>query len=85
MNYLRFKHLMHVTLFVLSSYVLELFLYGFAGQDPCVCQSIDFVTLSPHLVLTAASSAHWRHTNSIASCYRKGIIHKLASWVLKER
>ena len=79
---------MHVTLFILSSYVLEpffVFLYGFVGQDSWVCQSIDFVILSPHLVPTAASSAHWRHTNSIASYYRKDIIHKLASWVLKER
>jgi hypothetical protein len=72
MNYFCLKHLMCVTLFLLSSYALKpffIFLYSFAGQDSWLCQSIDFVTLSPHLVPTAASSAHWRHTNSIASCH----------------
>lgn len=31
MNYLRLKHLMHVTPFVLSSYVLELFLFFYTA------------------------------------------------------
>ena len=90
MNYFCSKPLMHVTLFISSSYALKpffIFLYGFVGQDSWVCQSIgiDFVTLLPHPVPAAASSAHWRHTNSIASFRRKGIIHQLAFWMLKER